>query len=185
MVYISKGVLYRVSDITNIQVSRCGEKHILTGTQAKLWLAGRCAAYARKDIQQAELKKLEYMGLAEITEPDDAAHYRLLTNCVICKANPAVSVLPLNKTEKLTWEWIKNTGFKLTISELVYLAEKNITPDPEFFDEDNWHTLINTIYTQKTIFDRMLDAKMEESTTRDNIVSAVLGLLRKKQIILI
>jgi len=188
MIYISKGVLYRVSDINNIEVSRCGEKHILIGTRAKLWLAGRCAAYARNDIQQAELKKLESMGLAEIAEPDDTAHYQLLTNCVICKANPdisAVSILPLNKTEKLIWEWIKNAGFKLTISELVYLTEKRIAPGPKYFGKNNWHTLINAIYTQETIFDRILEAKMRESPVRKNVVAAVLGLLRKKRVIVV
>jgi len=185
MVYISKGVLYRISDVSNIHVSRCGEKHILTGIHAKLWLAGRCSSCARNGIQETALKKLEFMGLAETTEPSDAAHYRLLTNCVICKANPVAFHLPLNRNEKLIWEWIKNAGFKLTISELVYLAEKKIAPSPEFFGENNWHTLIHAIYTQETIFDRILDAKMEESPARNNVVSAVLGLLRKKRIILI
>jgi hypothetical protein len=123
--------------------------------------------------------------LVEITEPDAAAHYRLLSNCVICPANPAVFRFPLNKYEKLIWKWIRNVGSKLTISELVYLTEQNIMPGPMFYGKENWHTLIHAIYTAETIFDRILIAKMEESPAMNRTVAAVLGLLRKKRIILV
>ena len=162
---------------------RCGSEYNLSGEQARLWLAGRFrAVYAE---QQLELSELESMGLIEMTEPDAAAHYRLLTNCVICPITPGYNLIPLNKNERLLRAWIKNAGFKLTIGELVYLTEQNIIPAPEFFGEDNWHTLIHAIYSQETIFDRILEAKMEESPARNRTVSAVLGLLRKKRIILI
>jgi len=186
MYYISKGVVYKKSDINNVHISRCGGDYILQNSHAKLWLAGRFnVAHAENSEQQSELLKLESMGLVEITEPDDTAHYQLLTNCIICKVNPAVSRFPLNKNEKLIWTWIKNAGFKLTISELVYLIEQNIIPSPAFFGKDNWHTLIHAIYTQETIFERILDAKMRESSARNKTVSAVLGLLRKKRVILV
>jgi len=182
MYYISKGIAYKKSGINNIHISRCGGEYELTGSQAKLWKTGQFGiAYS----VNTELQKLESMGLVEITEPDEAAHYRLLSNCVICALNPAGSRFPLSKNEKLIWTWIKNAGFKLTISELVYLTEQNIKPGPAFFGEDNWHNLICAIYTQETIFDRILTAKMEESPVQNSVVSAVLGLLRKKRIILI
>ena len=129
--------------------------------------------------------KLESMGLTEITEPDNTAHYQILTNCVICKVKPSIPCFPLSKSEKLIWTWIKNAGFKLTISELVYLTEKNIIPDSVYFGKNNWHTLIHAIYTKETIFDRILEAKMQESSARNRTVSAVLGLLRKKRVILV
>ena len=175
-----------MSGINNIDVSRCGNECNLCGIQAKLWLAGRFnVAFVKNTANQSELQKLESMGLVEITEPDDTADYRLLTNCVICSVNPVLPYYPLNKNEKLIWKWIKNTEFKLTISELVYLMEQNIIPDPIFFAKNNWHTLIHTIYTGETIFDRILETKMEQSPARDGTVSAVLGLLRKKHIILL
>ena len=186
MYYISKGVAYKESGINNVHISRCGGNYILRKTQAKLWLAGKFSvAYYKNENQQSELLELASMGLIEVTEPDDAAHYQLLANCVICKVNPVVSRFPLSKNEKLIWAWIKNAGFKLTISELVYLNEQNIMPSPVFFGKDNWHTLIHAIYTQETIFDRILEAKMAESSARNSTVSAVLGLLRKKRIILV
>jgi len=185
MFYISKGVVYKESDINNVHISRCGNNYTLQKNQAKLWLAGRFSV-ARADTEhQSDLFKLESMGLVEIAEPDDTAHYLLLTNCVICKVKPAVSLIPLNKNEKLIWSWIKNAGFKLTISELIYLTEQKIKPHPIFFGKSNWHTLIHAIYTQETVFDRILEAKMKDSPVRNSTVSAVIGLLRKKRIILI
>ena len=186
MYYISKGVAYKESGINNVHISRCGGNYILRKNQAQLWLAGRFSvANSKNEEQQSELLELESMGLVEVTEPDDSASYQLLTNCVICKVNPVVSRFPLSKNEKLIWVWIKNAGFKLNISELIYLNEQNIMPGPDFFGKDNWHTLIHAIYTQETIFDRILDAKMAESSARNRTVSAVLGLLRKKRIILV
>ena len=186
MYYISKGMAYRTNGTNNVHISRCGGEYTLNGSQAKLWLAGRFrVARAKSAIQRAELEKLDSMGLVEVTEPDAAAAYRLLTNCVICTVTPAIPRLPLNQNEKLIWTWLKNAGFKLTVSELVFLAEQNIMPSSAFFGEDNWHNLIHAIYTTETIFDRILDAKMEESPVRDRTVSAVIGLLRKKRIILV
>jgi len=186
MFYISKGVVYKKSDIDNVHISRCGSDYTLSGNQAELWQAGRFGVACIEDSdQQSELLKLESIGLVEITEPDDSAHYHLLTNCVICKVKPNKFGFPLSKNEKLIWTWIKNAGFKLTISELVYLTEQNIIPSPVYFGKDNWHTLIHAIYTQETIFDRILDAKMKESSARNKTVSAVLGLLRKKRVILV
>jgi hypothetical protein len=186
MFYISKGVVYKESDIENVHISRCGNNYILHENQAKLWLAGRFSVVCAENIeQQFELRELESIGLVEITEPDDTADYQLLTNCVICKVNPTFIRFPLSKNEKLIWTWIKNAAFKLTISELVYLIEQNIIPSSIYFGKDNWHTLIHAIYTKETIFDRILDARMEESSARNKTVSAVLGLLRKKRVVLV
>ena len=186
MVYISKGIVYKESSINNIHVSRCGGKYNLLDYQAKLWLAGRFRlAYAVDYAGQSKLRELESLGLVEITEFNKTASYRLLKNCVICKENPIASFSLLNKSEKLVWKWIRNVGFKLTISELVYLVEQNIMPGPEFFGEKNWHTLINAIYTPEISSDCILDAKMAESSARNSTVSAVLGLLKKKHIILV
>jgi len=186
MVYISKGIVYKESRVNNIHVSRCGGKYNLLDNQAKLWLAGRFRlAYAVDYAGQSTIRELESLGLVEITELNKTASYRLLTNCVICKENPVASFSLLNKREKLVWKWIRNIGFKLTISELVYLVEQNIMPGPEFFGEKNWHNLIHAIYTPETMADCMLNAKMAESSARNSTVSAILGLLKKKHIILV
>jgi len=51
--------------------------------------------------------------------------------------------------------------------------------------KNNWYTLINTIYTTETIFDGILDVKMENSPAMQTTVTAILGLLRKKRILLV
>lgn len=187
MFYISKGIIFKESGIDSINVSRCGSEYNLCGKQAELWLAGRFSvAYNETAGEQPKLKKLESMGLIELAEPDEtAADYQLLTNCVICLAKPVFPRFPLNRKEKLIWAWIKNAGYKLTISELVYLTEQKIIPGPEFYGEDNWHTLIHAIYTPETIFDNILQVKMKKSSALDSTVSALLGLLKKKRIILV
>ena len=186
MFYISKGAVYKPSDKNTVHITRCGKDYELTGEQAELWLDGRFKTAYTDDVRlQAKLWELEKTGLLEMAEPDETAQYRLLTGCVICPVKSAVSTILLNKREKLIWTWISKAGFKLTISELVYLAEQRINPDPSFFGEENWHILVHAIYNQETIFDRVLDAKMEDSDAMNGVVSDVLGLLRKKQIILV
>lgn len=73
----------------------------------------------------------------------------------------------------------------LRISELVMLIEQNIKPEPSLLGKSNWHSLVDKIYTTETIFDGILDASMERSPSRTETVNAVLGLLRKKKILLV
>ena len=42
-----------------------------------------------------------------------------------------------------------------------------------------------TIYTQETIFDNILETQMEHAAVRDEVVSALLRLLKKKRILLL
>jgi len=128
----------------------CGTEYLLLGEQAKLWLAGRFnVAFLQSVAKHADIQKLHLMGLIEITEPDERANYRLLTNCVICMVKSSASVFRLNKNERRIWIWIKHAGFKLTISELVFIMDRGIKADISFFGKDNWHTLIHAIYTPK------------------------------------
>lgn len=187
MLYLSKGAVLKPSNINNVHVSRCGIEHILHGTQAKVWLAGRFGtANADKFERKIALRELETMGLVELTEDIcSAATYRLLTNCVICLASQSVSFSSLKIKEQQILKWINKAGFKLTISELVYLTEKNIKPESSLVGKENWSALVGIIYTTETIFDGILMAKMEEAHVRNDVVLSVLGLLRKKRIILL
>jgi len=160
---------------------------MLHDMQAKLWLAGRFGlAKSEFSSELGELKNLETMGLVE-TDDDcgDAVPFRLLNNCVICRANKNVFSLFLTKHERGVWEWICNTGYKLTISELVFLADRGIKPSSSYYGKANWQTLVNAIYTPETIFDGILIARMEKSPRRNDIVAAVFGLIHKKLLILV
>jgi hypothetical protein len=185
--YISKGAILRESGREQITVTRCGCDYSLHGIQATLWLGGRFGIAVMEDEQTAAgLRFLESQGLIEMSDDTaDVAGYRMLSNCVICQAAPVIRCSVLGRKERKVWKWIMGAGFKLRISELVMLMEQNIKPVPELFGKDNWHMLVDMIYTTDTIVDGVLDFAMERSTARNATVDAVLGLLRKKRILLV
>lgn len=187
MTYLSKGVILKTSGIERINVNRCGREYTLCGDQAKLWLSGRFkVADAKNERLQTELQTLGEQGLVELSDTaDDTARYRMLSNCVICRADPSASRCLLGRIERQTLRWITGAGFMLRISELVMLIEQNIKPEPSLLGKSNWHSLVDKIYTTETIFDGILDASMERSPSRTETVNAVLGLLRKKKILLV
>jgi hypothetical protein len=187
MTYISKGVIQKESGCKQITINRCGRDYILQGSNAKLWLAGRFGMAVLADKRRStNLQYLDSLGLVDVTDTTAAiARYRLLINCVICQADSKAHRFPLGRKERQVWKWITSAGFKLRISELVFLLEQNIKPVPELLGKTNWHTLVDTLYTKETIFDGILDTDMEQSPARDTAVNAVLGLLRKRRIILI
>ncbi len=187
MTYISKGAVLKACDKEKIVVNRCGRDYVLCGDTAKIWLAGRFkVAELRGEKQDPSLQSLFELGLVEITDAaSDLGGYRLLSGCVICMAVPAAVRSLLRRDERQVWKWLTGAGFKLRISELVYLADRGIKPDPSLMGKDNWQTLVETIYTTDTIFDGILDAMMERSPAKAATVDAVLGLLRKKRILLV
>lgn len=188
MIYVSKGAVLRQSNINNVHVSRCGCEYTLQDDQARVWLAGRFKIASVADKQErATLMELEALGLVEAADvAEDVARYRILTNSVICRADSSAHTHTLlNGKERLIWKWIIGAGGKLTISELVCLTEKELRPVPDYMGKNNWHTLIDAIYSTETIFDGILDTKMEHSPAMNKTVYAVLGLLRKKRILLV
>jgi len=187
MRYISKGMVLKPSTEHILNVSRCGDDFKLTGINAKLWLDGRYTVAMTKDVlQETKLKHLVRIGLAEVTEETGLlAAYRLLTGCVICPAKLKSLHRPLNSAEHRLWKWISQAGLRLTASELVMLNEKDIHPADSLLGEANRQALTESIYTAETIFDGILEGKMEHSPARDRTMKALLGLLRKKRILLI
>lgn len=187
MLYISKGAIFKPCGINSIQVSRCGREYTLSNPQSRLWLAGRFGIASADQLQQTQtLHTLYDLGLVELSEDGgNVIWYRLLINCVICRAIPTIRYSLLNRNERRVFKWIAGAGGKLATSELVYLMEKDIPPKPSYLGKNNWHTLVNTIYTTETVFGGILDAKMENSAARQTTVTAILGLLRKKRILLV
>lgn len=187
MLYLSKGMVLNPSTEHILYVSRCGSEFTLTGVLAKLWIDGRLTVGKTIDVrQEAKLKHLIRMGLAETTDgADDIAAYRLLTNCVICPAKPRFLHRPLNRRERYLWMWISRAGLRLTAAELVSLKERGIAPALHLLGEENRQKLTELIYTAETIFDGILETRMEHSPARSDVVKGILGLLRKKRILLI
>ena len=71
------------------------------------------------------------------------------------------------------------------MAELVYLHVRQIKPTKELLYTDNRQKLVETIYTQKTIFDNILECQMEHASCRDKITAAVMVLLKHKKIVIL
>ena len=189
MTYLSKGKLYRQSK-QSVTVSHCGALHKLTGPQAALWLMGQYAPShinrADRADQISELERLAETGIVQCCDNgDDVALFRLLTNCVICPVRKSVFAVGWSPAERRLWLWLTKAGLRLTMAELTLLSEHGVEPVPALFGERNRQALTEAIYTTDTISDGILESHMEKSPARDVTVQTVLGLLRKKKIILI
>ena len=183
--YISKGVIEPGSQGTALFINMRGEKRRLCGSHADYWLAGQLAP-ASITAPCAELDALTAAGLIEATdESDNLGRYRLLTRCIIVPAKQKALRQPLNNDERCVWSWISKAGLRLTVAELICLAQNRIIPTPGLLGAANRQNLVEAIYSADTIADNILENLMEHSAMRDVVVDAVFGLLRKRRIILI
>ena len=187
MLYLSKGLLPWKASKTDVAVSLGGILHNLTGVQAQLWLNGQYQpGQTQNSEQESALKELAELGIAESSvNTENAALFRILTNCSICPVRVKPGLLPLKRQERRMWRWISRAGLRLTIAELTYLTEHDIKPVPGLLWKENRQALTEAIYTTETIFDGILETHMEKSPARDITVNTVLSLLRKKKIMLL
>ena len=187
MLYISKGMVMKQSTKQELCVTHCGVDYMLTGIGSELWLKGRFEIGESADERQDKhLKELERLGLAETSvETGPLAAYRVLTRCIICPAELKPVRRPLTAMENKAWLWIKEAGLRLTIGEMTKLFTDEIEPVSELLGHDNAQDLTLQIYQGDLMFDTTPDIEMEKSPKRDDVVTAVLGLLKKKRILLI
>lgn len=187
MIYLSKGIVKENSTEHLLQVVRCGQEYSLSGEQAALWLNGRLEfSQAKTESEKRTLGHLVRMGLTETeAENTDVARYRILTQCICC---PAVNTKPeffLGHAEKETLTWLRNAGLRLTVAELIFLREHKIRPEPRYLHSENRQALVEAIYTKNTIVDNCLEQIMECAECRDETVRILLGLLKKKKLIVL
>lgn len=186
MLYLSKGMVLTHSSAQKLVVTRCGADYILVGIGARLWLNARVKLCETADQREtAHLRKLQDLGLMELSEDTPSlAAYHLLSRCIIIPAKMKALRQPLSTDEGLAWRWLSQTGLRLTIGELTKLFEDDISPSSELLGIENTQALTMQLYASDLIFDTTLDLQMESATKRDDVVVAVMGLLRKKRIIL-
>ena len=186
VIYLSKGLPVRYSDGT-LTISHRGAEFALTGERAEVWERGRCGFHS--DLygsQFTALREIAGQGLAETSEDTaNESFFRLMTNCIICPAKDCNLTILLDPLERAIWRWLTKAGLRLTIAELVFLVERKVKPSPGLLGEANRQALTETIYTRETIFDGILESRMEQSPARDITVKAVLSLVGKKKVILI
>lgn len=187
MLYVSKGMVLRPSSEQLLYVTHCGADYALTGIGARLWLNGRFEVCETNSIQdKRHLNKLQELGLVELSdETGFIAVYYLLARCVICPAKIKAVRSLLTPSESQAWKWISKSGLRLSIGELVKLFEDRVPPSPELLGKENAQALVQRLYAKDLIFDTTLDIQMETALRRDEVLKSILGLLRKKRLILI
>lgn len=187
MIYLSKGMVRKDSTEDRLNISRGGQSFLLTGAEAALWLNGRFAfSVTHSPAEDRFLQHLIRVGLAEAeADEDNTAKYRILSRCVCCPARVKKMVLPLAGKEKEVWTWLEKAGLRLSTAELIYLMEHQIQPEERLLYEENRQVLVETIYTQNTIADNILENQMETADCRDEVVQVLLQLLKKKRILVL
>lgn len=186
MKYISLGAVVAPSTEHILKVSRYGMEFTLTGDLAKLWLDGRFGfAFSENPIEHKAVDQLKRMGLIVPTNPYGAGEYRALTQCVLVPVDRKNPYIGLSGEEKDVLVWLREAGLRLTIAELIYLLDRGVNPTLGYLGNENRQRLVELIYTRDTIFDNLLENRMELCKSNAATVKIVLALLRKKRIILI
>lgn len=91
----------------------------------------------------------------------------------------------LNEQERQIYIWLQRAGIYLSVAELVFLQEHQITADNEIFGVRNRQKLIETIYTKDNIQNNLLEHQMERAACRDEVVEVLMQLLKKKKILIV
>lgn len=187
MIYLSKGVVQENSTEQLLHISRSGQSFQLTGIEAALWLNGRFEfAVAKGTERERALEHLNRMGLAEREQENTViSQYRILTRCICCPTVFSKREIHLSDVEKTILYWLRNAGIRLSVAELIYLIENHIEPNCKLIREENRQTLIELIYTHNTIVDNVLENMMENAKCRDEVISVLQKLLKKKKILIL
>lgn len=185
MMYLSKGLSVQEPG-SEFRVSHCGKVFVLGPEMAQLWTNARLGPKEVPAGKEHYIQRLEQSGLAAITmEQGDLAHYRLLSNCIICPEHGPTAKPVRPGRDGRIWTWIEQAGLRLTASELIRLEEQGTKPVPALLGEERRQELTEQIYSKETIWDGVLESKMEHSPARDAIVMSLLRLLRAGRLFLV
>ncbi|MBQ7898399.1 MAG: hypothetical protein IJ307_00935 [Bacteroidales bacterium] len=186
MKYISLGAVLESSTEHIVKVSHCGIDYTLTQELASLWLDGRFRfAEAGNPIEMKALNQLYRMGLVMTADDSEAGEYRALTRCRMVPVKRKNPHLGLRGDEKTVMLWLREAGLVLTMAELTYLMDRKVRPELGLLGQENKQALVERIYTKDTIFDNVLENQMEHVPSREKTVKLVLGLLKKKHIVML
>lgn len=188
MKYISKGQFIKRKRDGSVTVYRCGDSYSLTGAAADTWLAGQFQVVRAGSGAGTALEELQHLGLVQL-QLDQADNildtYRLLTNCVICPYEAHTGSTGLTNDPNDLMMWVCFAGLRITMAELVKLRDLGVMPLPQYLGERNRQALVERIYIENNIQDRILEAAMEASAAMPGTVRDIIELLRLKAIYLI
>lgn len=185
MIYISKGIVQKGSYEHRLRIIKGGQTYTLTGKEASIWLNARYSIAEVHTLSDEKIVgQLEMIGLVAVQEENTAlSRYRILTQCVCCPEKGSYARLKGKK--KLILDWMMKAGLRLSTAEIIYLMENNIEPCAEMLYVENRQALVETIYCVNNIQDNLLECQMEQASCRDEIVAAILNLLKRKKILIL
>lgn len=188
MTYISKGFELNGSNNRYVKIHYYGGRYELKGIYASLWrrgIQGIASAVSMKE--ENIIYELEKQGLVKVAASANGREwYFLLSRCLICLPKRCARLIILNSYERRVLTWLRKSGFRLNISELIYLIENNIQPSRSLLGEKNGRALSRRIYQNDHIqIGNSFERKMSVVLSRDSVVNAVIQLIRKKQIYII
>ena len=184
--YISKGVRVKKLPHSQLLVYHYRERHKLNARQAVLWQNGT-KDFCQTDTLEEEriVIELARRGLVEITYIITLREkYILLKRCLICVLPKRPSFIRLTHKEKQIMLWLTSAGFRLGISELIFLIENKIEPKKELLYFENAGKLRLLLNGSYITIGNPLDIKASVAYCRDEVVSCVISLIRKKKIYL-
>lgn len=188
MLYISKGMVCPETVTGPLFLEKGNQKFQLQGREAAVWLKGRFGFdITESEAEEQAVRYLADKDLAEMEEESDPVYkYRILTRCVFClvKQDHRMSSR-LSNLERQLDTWMRKAGLHLSVAELVFLREHHIAADSGMFGIRNRQKLIETIYTKDNIQDNLLEHQMEQAECRDEVVEALMQLLKKKKILIV
>lgn len=188
MMYLSKGLVQEKSTGNSLNLARGGREYLLTGIEAAVWLRGWFSfENTKSEIEEKTVSQLHQKGLVEMEEKSEPLQkYRILTRCVCCPIKRVGRMSAgLGVNERKIDTWLRKTGICLSVAELVYLMEHEIPAAPEYLHAKNRQNLVELIYCENNIQDNLLEQQMEQARCRDEVVSGILELVRKKRIIIL
>lgn len=186
MLYISKGIPEKAGATDHLRVISGGRLYTLFAADEDLWLRGRFGfAETQSYVEERTVHTLLRMGLVEYSSnADPAGRYAILTRCLLVPAKPG-SRSGLKSEEKFVLKWLQGTSLRLSLAELICLYENRVMPSEQYFGEENRQALYDCIYGDGHTDDQILEVEMAKSPKRDVIVNAVVGLLKKKRLVLL
>ena len=190
MMYLSKGYLQIRSGKEEVHLKRAGKEYHLYGFQAVMWMKGKYGfAVTDSEAGRKAVQGLRDMGLVETEEKADGlAKFRILTRCVCDPAKRKEgdrSSARLDEKERQIYTWIKKAGIHLSVAELVFLSELGVSPQKDLLYEKNRQKLVEFLDLFDDAGDNLLEARMEQAGKREEVVSALMGLLAKKKILFV
>lgn len=187
MLYLSKGVVQPKSSIENLWLERGEKQFQLQGAEAAVWLKGRFGFMVTDSEEEEVAMRLADKDLIEMEEKADSiSKYRILTRCVCCPARQRGRISSrLNERERQIYTWLQKAGIRLSVAELVFLQEHQITADSGMLGIRNRQKLIETIYTNDNIQDNLLEHQMEKTECRDEVIEVLMQLLKKKKVLIV